>query len=351
MKKSQEGRALRQFTLSTGKSAGRNSSGRITRGGRVINGSVPILMGVRFLFYFAAATLSLILPPFLSPGLFSVIYCGILFISIYIDMKCSLYDRTIEIFLNFMVKERVIPTLRSFGLIFFFLQIYIKCILLLLNLIELMPFDLLIDSMSSHPLDFGWTCHFDDNNGAGGSRLPALIPREPAENLERINPYEIYQRIQVLEARNYYNIPPQNNQGDYERLVRENLSRAWPSTGDFYQNVFRHEYFELRVLEMKGILQDKLTNLMLNEPNIGRIMELSPYSDVRKEAYHFIQDRYPPIFLNSFDLPPSRFIINDCLNCLRSLTTDLTVDHNFYKDFYKHFTDQEFRRSIGLPLP
>ncbi|XP_028802051.1 uncharacterized protein LOC114757215 [Neltuma alba] len=36
MRKSQEGRALRQFTLSTGKSAGRNSSGRITvfhRGG------------------------------------------------------------------------------------------------------------------------------------------------------------------------------------------------------------------------------------------------------------------------------------------------------------------------------
>ncbi|GMP57306.1 hypothetical protein CsSME_00021448 [Camellia sinensis var. sinensis] len=36
MRQSQEGRALRQFTLSTGKSAGRNSSGRITvfhRGG------------------------------------------------------------------------------------------------------------------------------------------------------------------------------------------------------------------------------------------------------------------------------------------------------------------------------
>ncbi|KAK7847306.1 60s ribosomal protein l2 [Quercus suber] len=31
MRQSQEGRALRQFTLSTGKSAGRNSSGRITR--------------------------------------------------------------------------------------------------------------------------------------------------------------------------------------------------------------------------------------------------------------------------------------------------------------------------------
>jgi hypothetical protein len=30
MRQSQEGRALRQFTLSTGKSAGRNSSGRLT---------------------------------------------------------------------------------------------------------------------------------------------------------------------------------------------------------------------------------------------------------------------------------------------------------------------------------
>lgn len=40
------------------------------------------------------------------------------------------------------------------------------------------------------------------------------------------NPYEIYQRIKIIEAREYYNVPPQNNQGYYERLVREHLSRA-----------------------------------------------------------------------------------------------------------------------------
>ena len=104
------------------------------------------------------------------------------------------------------------------------------------------------------------------------------------------------------------------------------------------------------MLELKGLLQDRLTNLMLSEPNIIRIMEVSPYSDVRTEAYHFIQDRYPPLFLNSSYIQPSRFLINDTLNSLRSLTA-LTADHSFYKDFYSHFTDAEFRRSIGLPLP
>lgn len=93
-----------------------------------------------------------------------------------------------------------------------------------------MPFDFLLHEIGSQPLDFGWTCHFD--NGAGGSNLPALIPRESAASSDRVNPYEIYERIKILEARDYYNLPPQNNPGDYERLVEENLSRAWNMKGN-----------------------------------------------------------------------------------------------------------------------
>ena len=37
---------------------------------------------------------------------------------------------------------------------------------------------------------------------------------------------EIYARIRNLENQHYYNLPPQNNPGDYERLVRDNFDQA-----------------------------------------------------------------------------------------------------------------------------
>ena len=182
MRKSQEGRALRQFTLSTGKSAGRNSSGRITRGGGSGNWSVPILIGVIFLLFNAGAALSLNYPYFLSPALVSVIYYILLYISIYIDMKCSLYDRTIAILTNFIVKERVIPTLK-YSLILCLLHLYIRCILMLFNLIQLMPFDFLIDSIGYQPLDFVSFSACDGVVGAEGPPSPPVvqIPEAPLE--------------------------------------------------------------------------------------------------------------------------------------------------------------------------
>nr|GEW92083.1 hypothetical protein [Tanacetum cinerariifolium] len=45
----------------------------------------------------------------------------------------------------------------------------------------------------------------------------------------------------------------------------------------------------LRILERKGLLQDRLFNLMLGEQNLSRIMELSPYMNIRREAYDFLE--------------------------------------------------------------
>jgi len=182
-----------------------------------------------------------------------------------------------------------------------------------------------------------WICCFD--NGADSSNLPALesSAQESSSssattyNPYEHHPYEIYQRIRILEARDYSNFPPQNNQGDYERLVRENLSRARDMGEDFYRTIYDREYFELRMLERKGLLQDRLTNLMFNEKNIDRILELSPYSDVRKEAYHFIQDRFPPVFLNSLEYPlrlEQRYLMDENLNSLHSFVTNLEQNHS-----------------------
>ncbi|XP_052112770.1 uncharacterized mitochondrial protein AtMg01090-like [Arachis duranensis] len=67
---------------------------------------------------------------------------------------------------------------RSFGLILFY-WISLDFILLLFHI---GPLDLLVATIGSQPLDFGWTCHFD--NGAGSSNLPALIPPESAASSE-----------------------------------------------------------------------------------------------------------------------------------------------------------------------
>lgn len=72
------------------------------------------------------------------------------------------------------------------------------------------------------------------------------------------------------------------------------------------------EYFELTVLDRKGILQDRLFNLMLGEQNIDRIMELSPYTNVRKEAYDFIHYKVEP--LNSLQHSFQRHLMDGSLN-------------------------------------
>lgn len=87
-----------------------------------------------------------------------------------------------------------------------------------------MKLDFLV-ALGSQPLDFGWICWFD--NGADSSNLPAL---ESESSSASLNTYRneiaaeseagIYQRINVLENQQFYNIPPQNNPGEYANIVR-----------------------------------------------------------------------------------------------------------------------------------
>lgn len=149
--------------------------------------------------------------------------------------------------------------------------------------------------------------------------LPALESSSSSESLATFraqiaaeNEAEIYQRIRILESRDYYNIPPQNNPGDYERLVREHFDQAIDV--EHFRVILDREYFELQVLERKGILQDRLSNLMLNEQNIDRIIELSPYSNIRirKEAYNFLQAKLASV--NSLEHAYQRHLMDGNLN-------------------------------------
>ena len=135
---------------------------------------------------------------------------------------------------------------------------------------------------------------------SGGSRLPTSESSSSSESLATFrnviaaeNETEIYQRIKNLENGHYYSIPPQTRPGEYEAIVRHHFDQAINVNN--FREILDQESFELQVLERKGLLQDRLQNLMLAERNIERIMELSPYTDVRKEAYHFLQDKVEPV--------------------------------------------------------
>jgi len=161
------------------------------------------------------------------------------------------------------------------------------------------------------------------------------------------NEAEIYQRIQALEAREYYNIPPQDEVGEYESIVREHFDQA--RNVDHYVFIYDRERFELRVLEQKGLLQDRLFHLMLGQPNLESILELSPYSDVRKEAYEFLQDKVEPFSDPSF--ADQRALMSTNLNSFIEQLNEHGRNSQIYREFYRHFTDEDFRRSLGLPLP
>lgn len=196
------------------------------------------------------------------------------------------------------------------------------------------------------------------SDGEGGS----LPPLESESSSASLNTYRnviaaeseasIYDRIRILENQHFYNIPPQNNPREYENLVRQHFDQALDV--DHYMEIWDREYQEVLFLEKKAFLQDKLHDLMLNEHNLDRIMDLSPYSDVRKEAYHFIQDRFPPLNINSLEYPlrlQQRYIMDENLNSINFFVTDLERNHSrseFYQQFYRVFTDEEFRRANGL---
>ncbi|KAF5201720.1 Cytochrome c-type biogenesis protein CcmF, mitochondrion, partial [Thalictrum thalictroides] len=205
------------------------------------------------------------------------------------------------------------------------------------------PFDLL---MAMGPLDVDWISYFDNNGGV------ALESSSSSESLETFraqiageNEAEIYQRIRLLENNNYYNLPPQNASGDYERLVREHFDQA--INVNHFREILDREYFELRVLERKGLLQERLFNLMLGEPKIDRIMELSHFNNVQKEAYNFIEEQVSAV--SSLRHSFQRDLIDGNLN---SFIIDLNQNGaEIYRAFYSHFVDEEFRRTNGLPLP
>ncbi|GJV73938.1 NADH dehydrogenase subunit 4L [Tanacetum coccineum] len=106
---------------------------------------------------------------------------------------------------------------------------------------------------------------------------PAVLPPQ-LEWLNALPERDLFSRIRVLEGRDYYNLPPQNNPGEYEGLVREHLAQAIDRP--HRQEILKSEGVEIGILERKGILQNQLLVLMRNEKNI-----LAPWIKGRDRKY------------------------------------------------------------------
>jgi len=205
-----------------------------------------------------------------------------------------------------------VRTIRSFLVLIIFYWLSTDLVLFLFRIVQL---DFLVATIGSQPLDFEWICYFD--NGAESSNLPALESESSSASLATYrneiaaeSEADIYNRIRHLEHMEYSNIPPQNNIGDYERLVREHFDQAL--NVDHYLEIGDKEFQELQLMEKKALLQERLQELIINEQNIERIMELSPYTEIRKEADFFLREKVAP--LNSLEHAFQRHLMEGSLN-------------------------------------
>ena len=72
------------------------------------------------------------------------------------------------------------------------------------------------------------------------------------------------------------------------------------------------EIYDLEFFEKKAVLQDRLHNLMVNDKNIEQIMNLSPYDDIRREAYKFLEYKVEPV--SGLNHPYQRHLMDGSLN-------------------------------------
>ena len=97
-------------------------------------------------------------------------------------------------------------------------------------------------------------------------------------------------------------------------------------------------------MELKNNLQEKLFTKMISEPRLESILNLSPYKDIRKEAYNFFEAHGAVEPVSSMRHTFQRKIWEGTLcHFIRDFEQNGTQSF-FYREFYAHFTDQEFRR-------
>lgn len=196
-------------------------------------------------------------------------------------------------------------------------------------------------SFNNNSLESSWTeDSFEINvlleSSSAAEAAPSFGAGAQNEEIEA----ELFSRIRDLEAQQAHGLPPQLNAGDYERLVRENLANS-VSVNHYRERLFQ-ELFDVKIMLLKSELQDMLVNTMVAEPRIDVILNLSPFQDIRSEAYDFIEQKVEPV--SSMRHEFERNILEASLKHFIQDIEQNGPQSLIFREFYSHFTDEEFRR-------
>ncbi|KAK4839274.1 hypothetical protein QYF36_020604 [Acer negundo] len=155
---------------------------------------------------------------------------------------------------------------------------------------------------------------------------------------------QLFSLIRSLESQLSYGLPPQLNNGEYAQLIRDDFETAF--NVNHYRGAIARELHEVQIMLLKSRLQDLLSDHMISEPSLESILQRSPYKNIRKEAYDFIEDQVQSI--SSMRYPFQRNILEGSLNqFIRDIEQNGTRAP-IYREFDSYFTDEEFRRRLGL---
>lgn len=155
---------------------------------------------------------------------------------------------------------------------------------------------------------------------------------------------QLFSHIRSLESQLSYGLPPQLNNGEYAQLIRDDFETAF--NVNHYRGAIARELHEVQIMLLKSRLQDLLSDHMISEPSLESILQRSPYKNIRKEAYDFIEDQVQSV--SSMRYPFQRNILEGSLNqFIRDIEQNGTRAP-IYREFYSYFTDAEFRRRLGL---
>ena len=173
-----------------------------------------------------------------------------------------------------------------------------------------------------------------------------LDPLPPASPPTTIT--ELYDRIELLESRNWWGRPSQLNRGGYARQVQEILR---DSGRDFYYgSALSQELYEVHMLEKKGWLQSSLVRYAQSEPRLGSLLSVGPFqgTNLWEAAFDFVESEIQ--LVSSPRGGEERHMQQEWLDLLMEEIRRHGGASNLYKRFFEEVSDQACRQRAGLPI-
>ena len=158
---------------------------------------------------------------------------------------------------------------------------------------------------------------------------------------------DLFRRIAFLENQHLFGLPVQTRPGEYAEIVLGRFNGA--VNVQHYQWLLDYFNFHLQVDERKGLLQDRLHTLLLEEPNLAQILRVSPYTDIRRGAFDFLENSTES--LNALRHAFQRDLMDGLLNSYMDDLNRRGRNADVYQGFYRYFINEDFRRFHNLPLP